>query len=229
MRIAGLILGILVAVHGTACEGSDHPVGSADEADAGGNSGGSAGAAGNPDWGDLPIPEGCMRASSDTTDEECQLEADCAWGEWVTSHCLMEQDGEGPFIGCTCIGTGDDIWYRMDETVPLADACAQTLALCFQWPELDADPYECAFPTDDAGANSCSSEITCEREGTLGEQEFTESHLRVVECSSMDSGFSCSCTWPILRRFEGTTEMPACTDARDWCAGVGVDPTSSPT
>src|SRR5688572_7805114 len=138
---SGWILGILLALNAAACGTVDHPVGAAKDepiepgaggsgaggsgaggSGAGGSSGGSAGAsAGNSEWGDLPIPESCTRVFSNTIEDDCELEVQCA-DDWVRSHCLVEHDyvEDVDFISCMCNGTGDDIWYRFDHELPLA-------------------------------------------------------------------------------------------------------------
>lgn len=170
-------------------------------------------------WGDIPIPETCVTTSGVTYfSDACELQVDCG-GDELVADCWPVGDD----YTCSC-GAFE---YLLSGVSELADACPYAIAACLHSLPFETRPAVCGSFYEDMSADYCSAESHCTSAGALGQVTFTESHRRWADCSPVAAGLACHCFSPFFnfRKFEVATQDldSVCPDARDWCAGDGVE------
>jgi len=188
---------------------------------------------GSGEWGDIPIPETCVTMSGVTYfSDACELQVDCG-GDQLVADCWPV----GGEYTCSC-GAFE---YLLSGVTKLSDACPYAIAACLHSLPFETAPASCGSFYEDMNADYCSAESHCTSVGSLGQVTFIESHRRWADCSLVAAGLACHCFSPFydFRRFEVAAQGldSVCPDARDWCAGDGVElggnrecaPDASPT
>lgn len=171
------------------------------------------------DWGGLPIPDSCKVTIDLQEEDSCSLQVECG-----DARPLAKCHGTGSAFTCDCFDSKAVVTYRLNG-VTLDEACPHAVAACLNWPDLDAEPYDCTLTDEVDEPDYCIADGKCTRDGVIGEAEFTEFHDRLSDCSAVGSGWSCGCGLPTGNRFKlaNATSTPQCADAFEWCALDGVE------
>jgi len=171
------------------------------------------------EWGELPIPQSCQATSSSQEDDSCSLQVECG-----DARALAKCHGTGSAFTCECFDSKAVVTYRLNG-VTLHQACPHAAAACLNWPDLDAEPYDCTLTDEVDEPDYCIADGRCTRDGVIGEAEFTEFHDRLSDCTAVGAGWSCGCGLPTGNRFKlaNATSTQQCSDAFEWCALDGVE------